>query len=148
VPSQQRNVGLFNAWFFRIGLLAVSLCAFVIFFAHAADRLRFSLHGVRATITRASSTQDVPIDAQWVGDRHDFYVKATARDGKESFVTLLLSRRIIEQLVDGGRAEVVYVRDNPRKLLMKGDALPSPGIGWLIFGLAVFPVFLRSLRLN
>lgn len=118
------------------------------FFADAADRLQFTLHGVRATITRASRTEKVPIGTGWVNDHHDFYVRATASDGKESYLTLFLSRQTIEQLVDGGRAEIVYVRDNPRRHLMKGEALPSAGIGWLIFGLAAFPVFLRSLRLD
>ena len=148
MQSQRPTVGLGRAWFFRIGLLVLALCGFVNFFANIADRMQFSVHGVRATITRATPTQQAPIGTGWLNGQHDFYVKATTANGKESFLTLFLSRQTIEQLVDGGRVEIVYVRDNPRRHLLKGEPLPSVGVGWVLFGFAAFAAFWYSLRLR
>lgn len=148
MESQQPSVGLVRAWSFRIWLLVAALAGFVGTIVNTQDRLQFSSKGVAATITRASDTQKVPTDADWLGGQHDFYVKAVSRDGKESSFTLLLSRPTIETLVDGGQAEIIYVRDNPRRHLMQGEPLPPFGLGWLVFGLASLSVFLYSLQLK
>ena len=146
--NSQPTVGLFRAWFFRIWLLLFALIGFVNAFENTADRLWLSLHGVAATITQASYTQKVPSDAGWFENQHDFYVKATTGDGRESSFTLFLPRHVIETLVSGGRAEIIYARDNPRRHMMKGEPYPPFGIGWLLCGLATFAVFLFSLRLK
>jgi hypothetical protein len=142
------TVGLFRAWFFRIWLLVCVLTGFIGAIEHTTDRRQLSVHGVNATITRASDTQRVPADAGWLSNQHDFYVKATTTDATESSFTLFLPRDVIEKLVDGGRAEIVYARDNPRRHIMEGEPYPPFGIGWLMFGLAALLVFLISLRLK
>lgn len=150
IPADEprTSVGLFRAWSFRAWLLVCILVCFLAFIRQVADRLQLSSHGVAATITRASSTERVPNYSGWSDNQHDFYVKATASDGSESLFSLFLTRDVIEKLVGGGQAEIIYARDNPRRHIMKGEPYPPFGFGWLLFDLAVVPVFLWSLRLK
>lgn len=144
------SVGLARAWTFRIMLLVATLCGILGTANNTADRLALSMNGVPATITLARSSQKVPLpsDPGWLDGHYSYYVKVTTTDGKESYPTLFLSKQVIETIVEGGHAEIIFSKDNPGRFLMKGEPLPSFGFGWLIFGLAFFAIFLYSLRLK
>ena len=143
------SVGIFRAWYFRIFLLLGVLVGFGSFFDAATDRFALSMRGVSATITLASPSEKLPAEGfGWLNNQHDFRVKATTSDGKESVFTVFLPRQVIEDLVNGGQAGIIYARNNPRFHIMKGEPYPPFGFGWLTFGVVALAVFVLSLRLK
>ncbi len=143
------STGLLRGWTFKIMLLAMSLSCFIGTIANTYDRLQLS-NGVPATIECASGSQKAPSDwSEYEGRvRSQFYVKVKTTDGKESFSTLYLTKEVIDGLVNGKQSQIIFVRDNPRRFLMKGEPLPSFGLGWALMGAVFLAVFLYSLKLR
>ena len=141
--------GLFRKWFFRIFLLVGALACFLGNSVNISDRWQLS-HGVSATIKAASKHQETPRNySEYEGKlRAVFDVRVLSMNGNEFITQLFLPKEVVEKLVQGGSVEIVYVKDNPRRHLVKGDALPPYGIGLFLGGLAFLVVFFFSLRLR
>lgn len=141
--------GLFRKWLFRIFLLVGALACFLGNILNISDRWQLS-HGVSATIKAAGKHQEIPRNySEYEGKlRAVFDVKILSANGNEFITQLFLPKEVIEKLIQGGSAEIVYVKNNPRRHLVKGDALPPYGIGLLLGGLAFLAVFLLSLKLR
>ena len=140
---------LVTKWKFRLMLLAAALAGFLSVAADAYDRWKFS-HAVHATIRLASKTQALPANwSNYEGKlRAPFVVTVRSADGSERSSELFLPKDVVEALLKGEEREIIYIEDNQRRFLMKGDPLPSISLGWLAFGVAASAVFLWSLRLN
>ena len=144
--TERQTVGVVRATTFKFMLLVMGLCCLVGVVANMHDHFEMA-HAVPATISLDSTLEQLPAD--WGSEnRAAFEVKVHAADGADSRQELYLARPVIESLLAGGSAEIVFVRDNPRRFQMQGDPLPPLGLGWLAGGLAFFGVFWFSLRLR
>src|SRR5438105_4132863 len=144
-----QSTGLMRSWLFRIMLLAMALSCFVVTMADTYDRLQLSMHGVSATIQPASKGQTAPTSwASYEGRLRALFVKIKEKDGKEFSRSLFLAKEAVEKLLTGEQEEIIFVRDNPQRFLMKGEPLPPFSFGWSILGLVFFGVFLYSLNLR
>ena len=141
--------GLFRKWFFRILLLVAALACFLGNVVNISDRWQLS-HGVSATIKAASKHQEIPRSySEYEGKlRAVFDVKILSANGTEFITQLFLPKEVVENLIQGGSVDIVYVKDNPRRHLIKGDALPPYGVGVFLAGLAFLAVFCFSLKLR
>ena len=141
--------GLFRKWFFRILLLVAALACFLGNVVNISDRWQLS-HGVSATIKAASKHQEIPRSySEYEGKlRAVFDVKILSANGTEFITQLFLPKEVVENLIQGGSVDIVYVKDNPRRHLIKGDALPPYGVGLFLAGLAFLAVFCFSLKLR
>lgn len=145
-----RSVSLFRAWTFRLFLLSMSLGGFVGMAASTYDRLQLSTYGVNASIELYSKTESLPTTwSHYKGrDRASFFVKITDQNGSEHSTELFLPKETIQALLHGERKSIVHAPGNLARHIAPGDSLPSFGIGWLAFGLVLFPVFLYSLKIK
>ena len=141
--------GPIRKWFFRIFLLVGALACFLGNIVNISDRWQLS-HGVSATIKVASKHQEIPRSySEYEGKlRAVFDVKILSANGSEFNTQLFLPKEVVENLIQGGSVDIVYVKDNPRRHLVKGDVLPPYGVGLFVGGLAFLAVFLFSLKLQ
>lgn len=144
------STSLVRAWSFRIVLLVMSLAGFFGMAVNTYDRLQLSTYGVNASIERVGKSQLLPTAWSYYEgrERAPFAVNLTDQDGSRHSTTLFLSKEVIEALLRGEKASIVHAPDNLRRHVASGDPLPSFGIGWLVLGLVLFPVFLYSLKLR
>jgi len=69
--------------------------------------------------------------------------------GQEAFNTsLFLAREAVERLMKGETVEIVYVKDNPRRHLLKGEPLPPFGWGWILGGFVFLALFILAMKLQ
>jgi hypothetical protein len=145
-----QSTSLVRSWVFRTLLLMMALCCFVVTFADTVDRLNLSTYGIPATIETARAHQQLP--TQWSDyagqSRSLFHVRLKERDGKESATSMYLPRDAVEALLKGELRQIVFVRDNPQRFLLAGEALPAFGLLWLLGGVIFFAIFLYSLKLR
>jgi hypothetical protein len=66
IVETPQSISLESGWLLRIILLVAAKCGIASGLAETIDRLQLSLHGVPATIMRASWVQKVPNDARLV----------------------------------------------------------------------------------
>ncbi len=74
--------------------------------------------------------------------------KVKPSEGKEFSTNLFLPKEVVEGLLDGEQQQIIFVKDNPRRFLLKGEPLPPFGFVWSVLGLVFFAVFLYSLKLR
>ena len=53
---------------------------------------------------------------------------------------------VAERVTKGERIEIIYIRDDPRRRIFKGEEVPQGGV-YLLVGLSLIGVFAFSLRL-
>lgn len=145
-----QSTGLLLGWSFRILLLALSVSCFLGTIANTFDRRQFSVHGIPATIERALDSQKAPSNwSDYKGNqRSGFEVKVKTADGKDFFANLFLTREVVDGLLDGQQKQIIFVKDNPRRFLVKGEPFPSFGLWWLLGGGLFFALFMYSLKLR
>jgi hypothetical protein len=141
--------GPVKAWFFRISILVGVLTCFFSPIKTAMERHELS-NGVEATIVRASEYLAAPSNwSNYKGQSYASYdVKVNAADGRKFTTVLFLPKEVIEHLIQGGETEIVFVRDRPRRHLLKGEPLPAYSWGWVLCGVVLLGVFILSLRLR
>jgi hypothetical protein len=141
--------GLAKAWFFRISLLVGAIACFFAPIKTMIDRHEFS-NGVEATIEMASKHLAAP--SNWSNHKGRLYasydVRVRAADGREFITPLFLPKEVIERLIRGEKAQIVFVKDRPKRHLLKGEPLPTIAWGWVLGGAVFLGVFLFSLRLR
>jgi hypothetical protein len=141
--------GLAKAWFFRISMLLGVLTCFFAPIKTAMERHELS-NGVEATIVRASEYLAAPTN--WSNHKGRLYasyeVRVNAADGRTFVTALFLPKEVIKRLIQGGEAEIVFVRDRPKRHLLKGEPLPAYSWGWVVAGVFFMGVFIFSLRLK
>lgn len=141
--------GLAKAWFFRIALLVFALACFFAPIKTLIDRHEFS-NGVEATIEMASKHVAAP--GNWSKHKGGLYasydVRVHAADGRQFITPLFLSKEVIERLIRGEKAEIIFVKDRPKRHLLKGEPLPTVAWVWVLGGVVFLGVFILSLRLR
>lgn len=134
---------------FIVMLLACSLACFVSVIADIVDRNKLA-NGVPATIKNVGSFQGLPNSYSFYEgeQRAVFDVKIENKDGGVQVLPLFLPKPVIEKLIAGESEEIVYVKDNPRRHLIAGRALPAVGWGWAVGGVVFLLVGLFAARIR
>ncbi len=137
-----------TAWKFRIMLLVMGLVGIVSFLADFVDYRAFQVDGTPAVLQQSSKASP-PGPAMFINDRvvHNFQVKYRTREGRQEIYERYVPSDIVKKLVDGGTVEILYLPDNPRRFIYKGEQLPMGGY-WLAFGVGMIGLFALSLRLR
>ncbi len=145
-----QSTGLVRGWTFRIMLLVASVTFFLGAMAHTHDRWQFSRQGVPATIEVAYSNQKAPSTwSAYEGQlRSMFVVRVKTSDGPATLGSLFLEQGVINRLLSGQQEQIIYVKDNLQRFMMKSDPLPPYGVWQLLGGILFFMLFLYSLRLR
>jgi hypothetical protein len=141
--------GLPKAWFFRISLLVFALTCFFAPLKALMDRHELS-RGEEATIESASKNSAAPTN--WSNHKGQLYasydVRVHAADGREFITPLFLPKEVIERLIQGGEADIIFVKERPQRHLFKGEPLPAFSWGWILGGVFFMGLFILSLRLR
>lgn len=149
IEGLEPGKGLVRKWYFRIALLVGAITCFLGPIVTSIDRYELS-HGVPATIERASKYTTAP--TKWSGYegrlRASFDVKVHAADGREFITPLFLPKEIVESLMQGEKAEIVFVKDRPGRHLLKGEPLPQVSWSLILGGFIFLGVFILSLKLR
>ncbi|HEY8244337.1 MAG: hypothetical protein ACHQJ7_05195 [Vicinamibacteria bacterium] len=141
--------GLVRKWAFRIVLLLGAITCFFEPVVAALDRHALS-NGVPATIERAGKFAAAPASwTEYEGEPRAVFDVKVRPAGQEAFNTsLFLTREAVERLMKGETVEIVYVKDNPRRHLLKGKPLPPFGWGWILGGFVFLALFIVAMKLR
>ena len=104
-----------------------------------------ALHGSSATMELADPSKKVNLQ---VGgpDIHLVDVRYSGAKGQLVVRNKLLGRAVAQRLIDGEKIPVIYFENNPQKVLLSQNELPSPWF-WLFLGAALLGTFFYALML-
>jgi len=136
-------MSLFKIWFFIILVLVLGLVGFLGFTVKQLDYWGLRLDGRPAQLEQASKSSP-PGPMSTVSDRAErlFEVKYTTVEGKRVVFERYVPTEIVAKLVAGGKVDIVYMPDNNRRFVYKGEERELPlGIPDLLLGLGATGFF-------
>ena len=105
----------------------------------------FRLNGKSAVMSLASSQKKikgsvadygtVPLDVEYSGDTGKLAVRQKLLDGRNA-----------QKLLDGGKIPVIYLPENPQKIIYSTAELPNPWV-WLTVGVIFAGLFVYAWKL-
>lgn len=139
---------MFKVWFLIMLFFVGCLTGLLSWIADFSRYYDYSAHGktTEATllIRTATPTRSLFVDGE---TKYQIDLKFKTDDGVDVTVSPYLPASVIEKLKTDGSAEIVYLVDDPRSVIYKGQELPK-NFGSLLLGLlsGIVGVLLLTIR--
>ena len=138
---------MFKAWLVIILFLLGGLVGILGWFSDFVPYYSFSSSSKSAIATPASKSQKPSQATNYLGEtRYQFPLRFRTESGSEIvsssyFKNTYVPRRALDALERDGQVTVLYLPDDPQRVLFEGDVQKLPrGFGSLALGLACFAV--------
>lgn len=139
---------MFKIWFFIVLLFLGAATGVLAWFADFAPYYSFKSHAKVATATAASKSQKPGAGIVKLDEvRYEFPLRFKTDAGQDIFAVAHLPQRGLERLAQDGRINVLYLPDEPQRVLFEGDVQKMPrGYASLLFSAACLIVAFAVLK--
>jgi hypothetical protein len=141
---------MFKAWFVVIIFFVASITGFLGWLVNFEKYYDYSFNGKTAIARMATETwtpgEFISVDGE---TRYKVHLRYELESGDARFVSPYFPRHVIEKIQNDGTVEIIYLSDNPLRVIYKGDELPM-GLMHLLLGIVagIIALYLMKNRLR